>query len=155
MNANRMAFLTAIAVSEGTEDRGDRGYNVIVGYDLFSDYSKHPNKKVWIERIGRFSTAAGRYQILYRYWKVYKSQLHLPDFGPDSQDLIALQLIRECHALDDVDAGRFAVAIDKCKSRWASLPGAGYKQKENNIGLLISAYLGAGGTLFNPPMMGG
>ena len=143
---NRDAFLTMIAVSEGTNDIGDHGYNVVVGGSLFDDYSDHPRKKVWIERIDNFSTAAGRYQILARYYDHYKKALNLPDFSPGSQDKIAMQLIRECKALDDIDAGRFKAAVAKCKSRWASLPGAGYGQHENKIDKLELAYTNAGGT---------
>jgi muramidase (phage lysozyme) len=147
-NKNRVAFLTMIATSEGTENiGGQQGYNVNVGGDLFHDYSTHPNHKEWIKSIGCFSTAAGRYQILYHYWLAYKTQLNLPDFSPKSQDLIAIQLIKECHALDDVDAGRFAIAVDKCKSRWASLPGANYSQHENKLAELEIAYVNAGGTI--------
>lgn len=144
---NRFAFLTMIAISEGTYGHGDNGYNVVVGGDLFHDYSTHPNEKVWIKRIGKFSTAAGRYQVLYRLWVSYQRQLKLPDFGHDSQDKIALQLIKECHAIDDVDAGRFTDAVDKCRSRWASLPGAGYNQRENELSTLKQAYINAGGVI--------
>lgn len=144
---NRFAFLAMLAISEGTHGHGDNGYNVCCGGELFHDYSTHPNQKVWIKSIGKFSTAAGRYQLLYRFWVTYKAQLHLPDFSPASQDKTALQLITECHALDDVDAGRFAEAIEKCKSRWASLPGAGYSQHENSLDKLQVAYVNAGGVV--------
>lgn len=93
------------------------------------------------------STAAGRYQILERYFDAYRVQLNLPDFGPASQDAIAVQLIRECRALADIEAGRFDAAIRKCASRWASLPGAGYQQHENRLDDLRTAYVAAGGSL--------
>lgn len=136
-----------IAVSEGTESLGDQGYNVLVGGTLFHGYEDHPNVKVWINKIGRYSTAAGRYQILHRYWFSYKVSLKLPDFSPESQDAIAIQLIKECRALDDIQAGRLETAIEKCRSRWASLPGAGYGQHENSIDKLKTAYLRAGGNI--------
>lgn len=146
--SNRAAFLTMIAVSEGTETIGDQqGYNVNVGGKLFSSYADHPRTPVYIKSIKKTSTAAGRYQILARYYDVYKKQLNLPDFSPDSQDKIALQLIRECKALDDIDAGRFESAVAKCKSRWASLPGAGYGQHENTLDRLQLAYVNAGGVV--------
>jgi muramidase (phage lysozyme) len=144
---NRFAFLQMISVSEGTFGHGDNGYNVVVGGEIFHDYSTHPNIKVDLPRLHIKSTAAGRYQIIYRFWVAYQVQLHLPDFSPASQDKIALQLITECHALDDVDAGRFADAVDKCKSRWASLPGANYGQHENALDKLQLAYTNAGGAL--------
>lgn len=147
LSDNRKAFLYMVAISEGTENIGDHGYNCIVGGALFDSYADHPRPHVWIKRIKSFSSAAGRYQILARFYDVYKVQLSLPDFSPDSQDKIALQLIRECHALPDIDEGRFYVAVDKCSSRWASLPGAGYGQKENSVESLKLAYSKAGGTV--------
>lgn len=144
---NRQAFLTMIATSEGTAPLGDNGYNVLVGGKLFKGYADHPRILVDLPRLGIKSTAAGRYQILARYFDVYKKQLKLPDFSPASQDAIAVQMIRECGALDDVDAGRVGAAIEKCKSRWASLPGAGYGQHEQNRDFLVSAYIKAGGVV--------
>lgn len=151
---NRAAFLSTIAHSELSDQliaKSDNGYNVIVGSTpsnpiLFTSYADHPRKLVLI-RPGLWSTAAGRYQILGHYYDVYKQQLRLPDFGHDSQDAIAFQMIRECGALDDIDSGRIQMALTKCRSRWASLPGAGYGQHENSIDQLVAAYKAAGGTL--------
>jgi lysozyme len=96
---------------------------------------------------GTYSTAAGRYQFLARTWDTLKRRLNLPDFGPDSQDAAALELIRERGALSDVQAGRVAVAVGKVQKIWASLPGAGYSQPERSINQLTAAYVRAGGTL--------
>lgn len=150
MNANRKAFLDMIAWSEiGPKllAQSSNGYNVLVGGELFSDYSAHPKKSVRLERLGINSTAAGRYQLLYRYWIAYSRLLNLPDFSPASQDAIALQQIRECRALDDIDAGRFDEAVRKCSRIWASLPCAGYGQHENGLDDLRAAYVAAGGAL--------
>ena len=152
MTPNRKAFLDMIAHSEigpALLAESDDGYNVIVGStpaapNLFTSYADHPRKLITI-RPGLMSTAAGRYQILAHYYDVYAEQLHLPDFGHDSQDAIALQMISECRAIDDIDAGRIAMAISKCCSRWASLPGAGYGQHENQLDALVDAYQAAGG----------
>lgn len=155
MNANRKAFLDMIAWSEGTAGRGDDGYNVIVtGIDkkleLFDDYSDHPfnhgRPSKIINSRGLTSNASGRYQFMLKDWKHYRDLLQLPDFGPESQDRWAIRLIRECRALADIDAGRIETAIRKCRSRWASLPGAGYNQHENNMAKLLDAYIAAGGT---------
>jgi lysozyme len=146
MSPNLKAFLDMIAVSEGTKGKGNDGYNIIVGGSLFTDYSDHPKKLIWI-RDGLASTAAGRYQLLGRYWSVYKKQLNLQDFSPASQDAVAIQQIKERKALDDIEKGYIAIAIDKCKNIWASLPGAGYGQHENKIDTLLAAYKTAGGTV--------
>jgi muramidase (phage lysozyme) len=61
MDPNLKAFLDTIATSEGTYGCGDDGYNVIVGGDLFDDYSKHPDVLVTLNKAGLKSTAAGRY----------------------------------------------------------------------------------------------
>lgn len=153
MNANRKAFLDMIAHSEIGDALlkiSDNGFNVIVGStpskpDLFTSYADHPHKLVALKP-GLSSTAAGRYQLLGHYFVAYKQQLGLPDFSPASQDAIALQQIRECHALDLVDAGHFNEAVEKCARIWASLPGAGYNQHENKLADLRDAYSQAGGT---------
>jgi muramidase (phage lysozyme) len=147
MNQNRKAFLDMIAVSEGTKGHGDDGYNVIVGGELFNGYADHPRKLITLNKKGLKSTAAGRYQLLSRYYDAYKKQLNLPDFSPASQDAIAIQQIKERKALDDVDAGHFELAVKKCRNIWASLPGAGYGQHENTIEYLKKAYSAAGGSI--------
>lgn len=153
-SSNRKAFLDTIAFSElghALMAVSDDGYNVIVGSTaerptLFHDYADHPRVLVKLSPT-LSSTAAGRYQILSRYFDAYKRLLHLPDFSPASQDVIALQMVKEQRALADVDAGRFAEAIDKCRNIWASLPGAGYGQHEHSMDLLQQAFVAAGGNL--------
>jgi muramidase (phage lysozyme) len=143
MTRNQRAFLDMIAYSEiGPKllSESDNGYNVIVGGTLFRDYSDHPRQSIKLPRLGIKSTAAGRYQILARYFDAYKKILKLPDFSPASQDKIALQLIRECRALDEIERGDIEEAIKLCRSRWASLPGANYNQHENKLDDLLAAY---------------
>ena len=125
--SNRSAFLDMIAGSEigaALLEVSDNGYNVLVG-----------------------STAAGRYQLLYRYFEPYRAMLGLTDFSPKSQDAIALRQIRECHALDEIDAGRFSGTVAKVSHLWASLPGAGYGQHENVMTGILASYVLAGGVL--------
>lgn len=148
--ANVCAFLDLIAWSEGTDNGSqptrDQGYDVVVGGGLFSSYADHPRRLVDLPALGIKSTAAGRYQILSRYWDHYRDSLGLVGgFTPENQDRIALQLISECRALNDIQAGRIAQAIHKCRSRWASLPGAGYGQHEHKVEPLLAAYSKAGG----------
>lgn len=148
---NRVAFLDMLAHSEigaALLEASDDGYNVMVGSTagaplLFSSYANHPN--VYNRKFD--STAAGRYQLLYRWWPAYKRLLKLSDFNPISQDLVALQQIREQRALPLIDAGRIADAISACRNIWASLPGAGYNQHENNLADLLAAYQSYGGEI--------
>ena len=149
-NTQLRAFLDLLAWSEGTDNgrqpTNNHGYDVIVGGKLFYDYSKHPG--VYVKLNPRLtSSAAGRYQILEKFAKHYMKQLRLPDFGPDSQDKIAIQLIKECKALDDIYAGRIHSAVYKCRSRWASLPGAGYGQHEQKVEKLIAVFKKSGGVV--------
>lgn len=146
LNPNLAAFLDMLATSEGTTKYGeDDGYNVIVGGSLFDSYADHPRKRIKINA-KLYSTAAGRYQLLSRYFDAYKKQLHLGDFSPEAQDMIAIQQIKEQRALADIQAGRFADAVGKCSNIWASLPGAGYGQHENTLASLRQTYTDAGGT---------
>jgi muramidase (phage lysozyme) len=151
---NRTAFLDTIAFSEiGPKllAASDNGYNVIVGSTptapiLFSSYADHPRKLVHLNA-SLASTAAGRYQLLARYFDAYKQSLGLPDFSPASQDAIAIQQIKERSALADIDAGRFDIAVSKVRNIWASLPGANYGQHENKLEVLRAQFVGLGGRL--------
>lgn len=150
MSDNRRAFLDMLAYSEiGSHllANSDNGYNVIVGGSLFHSYADHPRKYVAFKGGKLVSSAAGRYQILARYYDAYKKTLGLTDFSPASQDAIALQMIKEQHALPDIDAGHFDDAVAKCSNIWASLPGARYGQHENELASLQDAYINAGGTV--------
>jgi len=148
---NRNAFLATIAYSEvGPEliSISDAGYNVLVGSTpqkplLFDDYSKHP--RILNRELN--STAAGLYQIIYPTWLGLCKNYGFTDFFPDSQDIMALDLITEHNAIDDVDAGRFEDAIFKCSAEWASLPGSDSGQHQNHMLTLKNVYIKAGGTL--------
>lgn len=143
---NVQAFLDMISFAEGTDRYGeDRGYNVIVGGELFSDYTDHPNILVSLPRYGIKSSAAGRYQILHRYWVHYKELLDLPDFSPPSQDMYAIQQFKERRAYDDIKKGRVEQAINKVSNIWASLPGAGYGQREVKMQELVDKWKEFGG----------
>lgn len=150
INPQRKAFLDMLAWSEGTDKPGqptkNHGYDVIVGGALFSDYSDHPRKLVTLNPKLK-STAAGRYQLLSRWWDAYRKQLGLKDFSPASQDAVALQQIKERKALSDIDAGNIISAIQKCSNIWASLPGAGYGQHEHKLDDLIGKFKEAGGVV--------
>lgn len=165
-------FLDMIAsVGEGTSTSRytqDDGYDVLVGGidnspKIFTDYSKHPGisvlvraKKVspasgMVTQQELRSTAAGRYQILKKYGDAYMAMLKLPDFGPMSQDLIAIRMIREQGAIGDIESGNIAEAIAKVSNIWASLPGNTYGQRSGNhspqVAELLTAYEKAGGAL--------
>jgi muramidase (phage lysozyme) len=141
------AFLDTIAYSEGTAQipGSEDGYRVIVGSTpkhpiLLDSFKDHPRRVIKLsDKLS--STAAGRYQILARFFDAYKRLLNLPDFSPESQDKIAVQLIKECRAAWDIEDGRTAEAIGKCASRWASFPGdTNYDQHQNELSTLVSVF---------------
>ncbi|MDQ7987562.1 glycoside hydrolase family 104 protein [Pseudomonas sp. G34] len=140
---NVLAFLDMLAWSEGTSTvaNSDDGYNVLVGGSLFDDYSAHPRQRVELPRYDIQSTAAGRYQFLARTWDAI---VELYDFRgrftPEAQDLAAVKLLEECGALAPIQAGQVAEAITAAAPIWASLPGAGYGQREHDLGALLRIY---------------
>ncbi|MDE3023662.1 MAG: glycoside hydrolase family 104 protein [Pseudomonadota bacterium] len=164
MNTNRTAFLDMISHSEGTDYGAHNGYDILCGSTrqhpkYFTGWTDHPRILVeFTDKTGKVnkSSAAGRYQILERFFDVYRKQLHLDDktkypfgpFSPAAQDAIALQLINECHAIPLIDAGNLHGAIIACSSRWASLPGAGYDQHEQTFAFLEASFKQAGGEIF-------
>lgn len=156
--ANVCALLDTIARAEigpAMLAASDNGYDVLVGsfpgdIHLFGSYSDHPlpSDDDAIEYDdGVFSTAAGRYQILNTYWPHYCELLGLDDFGPVSQDRYAIQQLREQGALELIQDGRFGDAITAASNIWASMPGAGYGQREHDLKALAQVYVDSGGQL--------
>ena len=142
-------FLALLAWSEGTVNNTltvNHGYDVIVsgpfGPEVFTDYSRHPfqGRPAKLVRPGLYSTASGRYQLLHHYWMNYKALLNLPDFGPSSQDAVAIQQIRERGAVTRVMTGDVAGAITLCSNIWASLPGNTYDQHAHTMNALLAQW---------------
>lgn len=151
MLENQKAFLDMIAFSELGQkllENSDNGYDVVVGGSRFyNGYKDHPRLFISLPKLGIKSSAAGRYQILARIYDYYAKLLKLTDFLPESQDKIALQIIKERGAISYINGGDIAKAIDLCKNIWASFPGAGYGQNEHKIEHLLEHYKNSGGTL--------
>jgi len=156
ISRNLNAFLDTLAYAEGTSTHPltkNDGYDVIVtgldGYEIFSMYGAHPfangRKSKRINLKGLTSNASGRYQFMLKDYEHYRKQLRLPDFGPESQDRWAIQLIRETGALPLIEAGRFIEAVARVRHLWASLPGAGYGQLERPLASLTNVYVNKGG----------
>jgi muramidase (phage lysozyme) len=153
--ANVCAFLDLVAFSEGTSAASGTasaelsthdGYDVIVageeGPEVFTDYSDHPfaHRAPKVVRPGLESTASGRYQVLCRYFEVYKQRLGLPDFGPLSQDRIAIQQIHERDAIPLILSGHIEAAITLCAGIWASMPGNPYGQGGRSMEELLAQW---------------
>ena len=145
---NLAAFLDMLAHAEGTIRYGSRdGYDVMVGGKTFSSFRDHPRQSVYLPAYKIRSTAAGRYQFLIRTWDDLVNRFGMPDFTPASQDAGATHLIRQCKALQLIYDGRIREAIHACRRIWASLPGAGYGQREVATDELVAVYQAAGGNV--------
>ena len=148
INNQRKAFLDMLAWSEGTDNGRQKtrnhGYDVIVGGELFTDYSDHPHKLVTLNP--KLKSGAGRYQLLSRWWDAYRKQLGLKDFSPKSQDAVALQQIKERILLELI------VVISVRQSTVAAISGLHCRALvmvsfEHKADSLIAKFKEAGGTV--------
>lgn len=139
------AFLSLIAWSEGAD------YDTIVsgvnGPATFTDFSDHPfapqfNRPPVIVRRSPLleSTAAGRYQLLYRWWAPYKASLRLTDYSPASQDAVAIEQMKERGAIALIGTGDIEGAITACSNIWASFPGNDYAQGGHSMDALLAKF---------------
>jgi len=155
---NREAFLKALRVGEGTAV--DDGYLILVGGGRANSFDTHPALAGWpgwrmplamAQKAGfpngAVSTAAGAYQTKRATWTRVADKLGITDFSPASQDEVAWYLIGEKGAQTDVLAGRIPEAVYKVRKVWASLPGAGYGQREVSLPDFLRYYQAAGGVL--------
>lgn len=135
------AFLDTISFAEGTYYKN--GYKIMYGYKTFNDFSDHPRSVISAKSNNQAlnSSAAGRYQILEKTWDEFSSLMKLRDFSPESQDKVAVALLRDMGALTDVREGRFEHAIKHLPEIWPSLPGSKYRQKVVPLRILKPFYL--------------
>lgn len=128
-------FLKLITFTEGT-DRDKTPYNELFGFKNFEGYAAHPNIKIVSHNYS--STAAGRYQILYKTWLGLKRKFPDADFSQEWQDKFAIELIKQVGAYYDIMNGKFEDAIRKCNKIWASLPESPYGQPTRTMKDAIS-----------------
>ncbi|QJE03592.1 glycoside hydrolase family 104 protein [Massilia forsythiae] len=119
-NTNVQAFLKAIADAEG--GGYDFKYGAIKGKRndpwRFSDYATHPGP-------GRdgVTTAAGMYQINKLTWQDHGEKgMGLTDFTPETQDLIAVSLLRRLGVIDKIKDGDIEAGMSQASKPWAALP---------------------------------
>lgn len=117
---NVQAFLRVIRSKESSQDAN--AYRMIVGGGQFDSFADHPRIRAvcWTTGSGKrlCSTAAGAYQITATTFDEAKQIMGVPDFSPQSQDLIALGRIAARGALDDVLVGRVDDAVRKLPLEW-------------------------------------
>lgn len=119
-NSNVKAFLDAIAWAEGGDY--DLKYGGVKGRKNdathITDYSLPPQPGV----DGK-TTASGRYQINLANWTENgKKKMGVSDFAPKTQDLIAVEGLRQVKALDAIISGDMESAITKASKTWNALP---------------------------------
>jgi muramidase (phage lysozyme) len=137
-NPNVRNFLGMIGSAEGTDKHG---YNTLFGGGKMDSLADHPRILFdFTETTGRpnKTTAAGRYQFLTTTWDEQAKKLGLRDFGPQSQDLAAINLLRERGILPDVLAGNWEAAVKKSGPIWASLPSSQYPQPRQSNEFVMS-----------------
>lgn len=131
------AMLDTIAWTEGTRGHGKDGYNVTFAYRYFDSCEQHPNEVICSGKL--CSTAAGRYQFLYKTF----SGLKLSNFWPEQQELGALELI-ERRGVDlpaqAMTATQFANALDRLSYEWSSLPPGRYGTPRLTLGEIRDEY---------------
>jgi muramidase (phage lysozyme) len=145
------AFLVAIAESEGGSYHAKYGYGWAPGFQsgkwTFTDESTHPGAGY-----GGKTTASGMYQITIATWSEYAGKMGLTDFTPNTQDLIAVDILRTLGVIDKIKAGDIPGAMPKAATRWAALPeGPGKKnhyppQPYAEYPKFLESYKSAGGT---------
>ena len=145
-NANAQRFLRMLAQAEGTLQKGGGNpYRAGFGGSQIASLADHPRvTREFRQTDGKVNrtSAAGAYQFLASTWDGLAKQLGLKDFSPRSQDLGAMELIRQAGALGDVLEGRFDRAVAKTGRIWASLPSSPYAQPRKSAAFVASA-LGA------------
>lgn len=87
------------------------------------DLTQHPNLSVRV-RPGLVSSAAGRYQFLSRTWQETAQRLGLTNFNATSQDLAAVQKMKDRGMIGPLQNGDLRTAVNRGAGTWASLPEA-------------------------------
>jgi lysozyme len=154
---NISAFLFMIRSTEHVYPRdviNDAAYSIFYGGSKFQSFRDHPvitGEKRGVPlpdamckaaglKPGCVSTAAGAYQMIKPTWVRLRDKLGLPDFSPASQDLAAVELLREAGALDLIEAGDIEGAIKKSSRIWASLPGSTAQQNPRAMDYALNRF---------------
>lgn len=162
MTPNISAILSTISHSEGS-DKAAEPYKVCFAFrhtceslmyhpheirpDGTREWAGEPLDFLGPKYFGEISSAAGRYQINLPTFLRLRTLLGTTGFGPQVQDDMAIQLIKEQGALELVMGGEVTEALAKCSKIWASLPGSDSDQPQAKIADLLDTYMSAGGSL--------
>lgn len=83
----------------------------------FSDFSTHPGPGH-----NGSSTAAGLYRITREVWQEFGARMDLNDFCAETQELIAVDVLRGLGVLGNIQAGDLDAALAGAASCWPGLP---------------------------------
>lgn len=147
--SNLSALLATISHGEGTDQYPDP-YAVVFGGGSFANFMDHPaitGEWMGTDYNGRWTTAAGKYQITRSTWVALRRKITLPDFTPQSQDKAAIELIGEVGGLAALSRGDLAATLNLIRNIWASLPGNDAGQPQKTAWQLAKFYTDAGGML--------
>ena len=149
INNQRKAFLDMLAWSEGTDNGRQKtrnhGYDVIVGGELFTDYSDHPRKLVTLNPKLK-STGAGRYQLLSLLVGCLPQAAWPERLLSEKSGRCGIAADHGSGALPMIDRGDIRQAIDRCSNIWASRRALviGFEHKADS---LIAKFKEVGGTV--------
>ena len=122
----------------GRQKTRNHGYDVIVGGELFTDYSDHPRKLVTLNPKLKSTgwTLPASFPLV-----GYIPQAAWPErLLSKSQDAVALQQIKERGSTPMIDRGDIVRQSTVATISGASLPGAGYGQFEHKADSLIAKF---------------
>ena len=122
----------------------NHGYDVIVGGELFTDYSDHSSQTCHAQTNSNqqapdatsFFPVGGMPTASSLAWKTSLRKVRTPGIAADWAERGALPMI---------DRGDIRQAFDRCSKYLASLPGAGYGQLEHKADSLTAKFKEAGG----------
>lgn len=105
---------------------------------VISDFSRHPRIDVEWRKGAKTSSAAGAFQVILPTWQGAAATMGITDFSPLSQQLVAVELLRQRGAIpyllnNDLPGALKNTSLSK---EWASFAGAGYGQGEHSVAKL-------------------
>lgn len=139
------AWLNTIAYAEGTGDN----YNMIVGErqgkGSITDFSRHPDvmRRLNIRGKATPTSAAGRYQFIGTTYTGMGNATGLTDFSPHSQDVNAVEALRQNGALNALLSGNMQDLVARSGRTWAGIPGElsrKHNQPSRSEGDVLAAY---------------
>ena len=155
VSPNARRWLNLISFAEGTYGKQGPRYDITFGYRPIKDLSKHPDQVV---RSGGYSSAAaGAYQFMPSTCQRASQAVKAPDFGPRSQDLAALQLMR-WRGVDPDKAPISPENVAKLSGEWAAFPtlkgGSAYGQPSKSYEQLAKFAKSQGATVIPQGALG-